>query len=72
MLGFDTPPGLFTAQLQFANTNIRENSVCDFLYNFADYEMCAIEAGPGYAGGSIIRYNGFTGNADIYGKNFVV
>lgn len=71
MLGFDAPPGFFAAQLQSVNANIRNNSVCDFVSNFANYEMCAIEVGPGYEDGEIISYNAFTGNADFIG-NFMV
>ncbi|KAJ6648940.1 Transmembrane protease serine 11D [Pseudolycoriella hygida] len=62
-LGFNTPAGIFSAQLEFVSTSIPSNGACTFAGNLANYEMCAIEAGAGNEGGPITRFNAFIGGA---------
>lgn len=62
ILGFDTQDGPFSAQLQSANANIRNNSLCNFSGNTADHEICASEGSPSLDEGPLIRRNGFTGD----------
>lgn len=64
ILGFYEPRGPFTGQLQSANANILNNSLCNFSGNTADHEICANDNSPPY-NTSLIRWNGFTGDDDI-------
>jgi len=64
MLGFDAPLGILSSQLQSVNANIRKSNACNFYDNFADHEICAIEAGIGYDSDfAVRRFNLFTGGA---------
>ncbi|KAJ6648939.1 Transmembrane protease serine 11B-like protein [Pseudolycoriella hygida] len=62
-LGFNTPVGDFSAQLQFISTSIPNNNACTFAGNLANHEMCAIEADAGDVDGPIRRFNAFSGGA---------
>jgi len=65
ILGYRTPDGPFTAQLQSAHVSIFNNNLCNFYGSIDEHEICGIDGSEPYESGSIRRYDAFTGGAWI-------
>lgn len=62
ILGFQTPVGSFSAQLQSVHTSVFNNSLCNFSDYIADHEICGNEGSDINGSGPIKIFDAFTGN----------